>query len=830
MSGAAKVTVVEKDFSLAVIGNHSSGAATVGPYTWGPVLDPQKINFGTREFAIRYGKANDSNYLQHLLAKDHLRTNSDVWVNRVAGYLARNSTSIGLGIRIDNEAEYRRMKGLGAFNAIPFLGRYPGTTVNDVTIEIVKQDELEDWEYKDSFVEELSEDTFHVAIIDSKGTLTGNGARKQQEVLMVATNEPSYTEATLQEELITVNTQTPAWNSYRQEVVVVKVVGVPDVDTTITVLGVPNISLDLGDSTETIMSKIKDSLITSKQFSNVQLGMDGNLTATYLQAGPQPTSLNVDQDGIVITHDILLKGYQSIGFPYEGESVEYRYDVHNALVNHANGIARAIADSLTNNMYASVASVNTIGNKIEVLRNTPGPAEQLKNLQLQGITVTNATIIPGKLKSSITIDDVHINLVIDTINYSDSIAEQIAAKLSANSKYESVTNLGSAIYVNYATTGFNEPIKSVMESNITITAAPSIPGYKGEILEKYEALSNIPGKKKTNGVPEYFVDVINENSNYVWVGEDVDTTCTKSYTLLGGADDFENARQYLGIQQFKSKEKYPLRMIFMYSEEIFDTKTAIALAKSRMDMVAYISLPNHVIFSNQFERATKATKWRRYVLNENNSYFFLDSGWGEFFDVDNDKYRWIPMCGGTAAIVSKLFSKNIWHKSPGNIDRGAYGPYRKLAWSPDEEEREVLYKYQINPIVNLDSSIVLWGDKTGYSKPSAFDRINVRNTFIVLEQDIAKLARYFLFELHDEVTYKKFSNAVEPYLRRRIAEGRVEDAVWIGDERVNDAQTKVENKLVGVVLAKPKYSINEVNLIFGAVRPDLKFEEVELLQ
>jgi hypothetical protein len=830
MSGSAKVTIQEKDFSIAVIGNHSSGAATVGPYTWGPVLDPQKINFGTRDFAIRYGKANDNNYIQHLITKDHLRTNSDVWVNRVAGYLARNATSIGLGIRVDNEDEYRRMKDLGAFNAIPFMGRYPGSLANDLTIEIVKKDTYDSWEYKDAFTEELDENTFHVAVIDTKGKLTNNGARKQQEVLMVASKEPSYTQSTLQEELLTVDTTTPAWSSYRQEVVAIQIKGIVNKDTKISILGVSEIELKVNDTPNETAFKIKQSLIKSKLFSNVQLGMDGNLTATFLQSGPQMNQSDLDLDGIIVEYKVLLEGYQSIEFPYMGESVEYKYDIYNPNVNHANGIAIALAESLSNNDFAFIASAIPIGNKVEVLRNTPGPANKLRGMNLQGVLITNTISVPGILKSSITIDGQFINLYLDTIDYANSIASQVAAVLGTHEKYESVVANGSAIYVNYKEIGYHKPISSVQESNITITAAPSIPGFKGEMIEKYEALSDVHGDKKTNGMPKYYIDVINNNSNYIWIGEDVQVDCSCSYVLKGGVDDYDNARQYLGIQQFKSKEKYQLRMIFVHSDEIYDTKTAIQLAKTRMDMVAYVSIPDYVVFSNPFERAVKATEWRRYVLNENNSYFFLDQGWGEFFDVDNDKFRWIPMCGGTAAIVSRLFSKDEWHKSPGNIDRGSYGPYRKIAWSPDEDERDLLYRYQINPIVNLDSSIVLWGDKTGYSKPSAFNRINVRNTFIVLEDDIGKLARYFLFELHDIIAYRKFENAVEPYLRRRIAEGRIEDATWIGDERVNDEQVKVENRMVGVVLAKPKYSINEVNLIFGAVRPDLKFEEIEVLQ
>lgn len=120
------------------------------------------------------------------------------------------------------------------------------------------------------------------------------------------------------------------------------------------------------------------------------------------------------------------------------------------------------------------------------------------------------------------------------------------------------------------------------------------------------------------------------------------------------------------------------------------------------------------------------------------------------------------------------------------------------------------------------------GDKTTLKLNSSFNRINVRNTFIVIEYDISQTAKFFLFENNDTESQRKFENAVVPYLDKKITEGRIEDGRWVSDGRVNDAQAKVENTMVGVAMLKPKYSINYIKLNFYNLRPDISFEEIDI--
>ena len=214
-------------------------------------------------------------------------------------------------------------------------------------------------------------------------------------------------------------------------------------------------------------------------------------------------------------------------------------------------------------------------------------------------------------------------------------------------------------------------------------------------------------------------------------------------------------------------------------------------------------------------------------LFNSSSYAVMDSNWKYQFDKYNNVYRWVPMNGDIAGLCVRTdFERDPWY-SPAGFNRGQIKNVTKLAWNPDKTARDELYKKGVNPIVSFPGEgTVLYGDKTLLARPSAFDRINVRRLFIVLEKAIARAAKYSLFEFNDEFTRAQFISLVEPYLRdvqgrRGIFQYRV-----VCDQTNNTPEVIDRNEFIGDIYIKPARSINFIQLNFVAVRTGVAFDEI----
>ena len=231
------------------------------------------------------------------------------------------------------------------------------------------------------------------------------------------------------------------------------------------------------------------------------------------------------------------------------------------------------------------------------------------------------------------------------------------------------------------------------------------------------------------------------------------------------------------------------------------------------------------MYNNAGDEATDVLAFRNTLTST--SYAVLDSGWKYQYDKYNDKYRWIPLnadvaglCARTDAIADPWFS-------PGGLNRGQIKNVVKLAYSPDKTDRDTLYKKGVNPVVAFPGEgTVLFGDKTLLAKPSAFDRINVRRLFIVLEKAIATAAKYQLFEFNDAFTRAQFRNLVEPFLRDIKGRRGIYDFRVICDETNNTGEVIDRNEFVADIYIKPARSINFISLNFIATRTGVAFEEI----
>ena len=209
------------------------------------------------------------------------------------------------------------------------------------------------------------------------------------------------------------------------------------------------------------------------------------------------------------------------------------------------------------------------------------------------------------------------------------------------------------------------------------------------------------------------------------------------------------------------------------------------------------------------------------------SYAVMDCNWKYQYDKYNDVYRWVPLNGDIAGLCVRTDTERDPWFSPAGLNRGVIKNVVKLAWNPTKAERDELYKKGVNPVVTFPGEgTILYGDKTLLQRPSAFDRINVRRLFIVLEKSIARAARSSLFEFNDDFTRAAFLNLVEPYLRDVQGRRGIYDFRVVCDTTNNTPEVIDRNEFVGDIYIKPARSINFIQLNFIAVRTGVAFEEV----
>jgi phage tail sheath protein FI len=256
-------------------------------------------------------------------------------------------------------------------------------------------------------------------------------------------------------------------------------------------------------------------------------------------------------------------------------------------------------------------------------------------------------------------------------------------------------------------------------------------------------------------------------------------------------------------------------------------KYVISIAEARKDCIAFVSPDYASAVTNPTAR-----KIVDYFNNDvdgfnSSSYAVFDSAWKRQYDRYNDEYFWIPLNSDIAGITARTdFTNEAWF-SPAGLNRGFVQNVVKLSFNPNQADRDALYTRRVNPIVTFrGQGTLLYGDKTALSRPSAFDRINVRRLFIVMEKAIATAARFQLFEFNDDVTRRTFINAIEPFLNNIKIRRGLTDYKVVCDTTNNDQEVIDNNRFVADIYVKPTRSINFITLNFTAVRSGVSFSEV----
>lgn len=454
--------------------------------------------------------------------------------------------------------------------------------------------------------------------------------------------------------------------------------------------------------------------------------------------------------------------------------------------------------------------------KVGRITNSSGAVGQVERISLSGTATADGNI---------TVDGVAYDFL--TGDTAAEIAAQLGTDLAAlTNKFTNVVAKSNTVTFTRVDIGPQTAIAVSVEASkgITIGNVVTTVGTSGSIIEKYELMQQTQGSKKSDGANAYFKDVINDTSNWVYVF--TDTLAAGVTELEGGVDDYD-VNRVAAIEVLNNAEAYAAKPVFAYCEELIEQQAIIDLSTERKDTVSFVSPLRDNVVGNRGREMDDVVAWRESLVRDS-SYFFMDDNWAYVYDKYNDKMRWIPACGGTAGVWARSIELAGIYKSPAFHNRGKYNNYNRMAWSASSDERAVLYRNQINSIVTFSNEgIVLYGDKTGLTRPSAFDRINVRGLFIMAEQNIAAIAKYYLGENNDEFTRSLFSNAVRPYLRQLTNMGAIYDGTVKCDADNNTADIIAANQMVAGIWMKPEYSINWVYLDFAAVRPDMEFSEIE---
>jgi hypothetical protein len=442
-----------------------------------------------------------------------------------------------------------------------------------------------------------------------------------------------------------------------------------------------------------------------------------------------------------------------------------------------------------------------------------------------------------------------------TINFNDTY------RLSANYVANTTQNATVTRYWAYHDVVQTPPVNSDYVSNMGMNSAVDtvsvvvidengmFTGVPGTVLETFNNLSRASDAKTVGGADNYYRTVINDSSNYIWIagplpaGEGTAATVTTStikapltISLKYGQDGVSESNAPVsilatGYDLYKSSEDVDISLVmqgkptgigsYQLANYLIDN-----IATIRKDCVAFVSPPqSSVTGANKGNEALGLVSWRNSLSDS--SYAVVDSGYKYMYDRYNDVYRWVPMNGDIAGLCARTDNQRDPWWSPAGFNRGQIKNVLKLRWNPGKTDRDILYKNGINPVVAFPGQgTVLYGDKTLQSMPSAFDHINVRRLFIVLEKAISIASKAFLFEFNDEFTRSQFVSLINPYLRDVQARRGITDFLVVCDTSNNTPERIDRNEFWGDIYIKPARSINFIQLNFVAVRTGVQFSEI----
>ena len=450
-----------------------------------------------------------------------------------------------------------------------------------------------------------------------------------------------------------------------------------------------------------------------------------------------------------------------------------------------------------------------------------------------------------------------------------AIVQTVAAASALNTAFvqTAVSTTNATIIANFSKapgTSAQAATKNISNDELHALVMDSVTGHisgtASQVLEKYEFMSKLKGVVRGDGTNLFWRTVINAASKYVLALSAPDATTSfttpgdvnwgthidaaaasavldalissfNTMTLTGGVDATAptDANYQEAFLMFADTLNYDISLLALGAASPATANAVIAgVAETRKDCIVFVSpgdATNGPIIATGSAGVTTINTWKSSVTNS--SYVVMDSGWKYQYDRYNDEYRWIPLNADMAGLCARTdYTADPWF-SPGGFTRGQVKNVIKLGFNPGQAERDSLYNANVNPVVTFPGQgTILFGDKTFTSKPSAFDRINVRRLFIVLEKSISIAAKFQLFELNDAFTRAQFKNLIEPFLRNVQGRRGITDFVVKCDTSNNTGDVIDANQFVASIFIKPNRSINFITLNFVAARSSVNFSEI----
>ena len=806
------VAVVEKDFTSIVPAVSSSIGAFAGVFPWGPVLEPVTVA-SENELVRRFGKPTDSNFQSFFTAANFLSyTNNLLLVRADAGSLnAVATTTGGLGTVTVNQAG----SGYTSTSAAPAVT--VGSPDQDGGTQAV------------------------VTSILSGGAISAvavsSGGSSYASAPSVTISAPSGgTGATF----------TAVMSSPTLSSVVISGTGgeFTCTATTIAVGHLITISGTLG-GTGTITgyatgTTYKVSAITGSGSSVTGFTLTTTLDAAVVTTAGTPTGLTYTNESNQSVASVTITAG---GSGYKGTVT--------ASFSAGNATAGSVTIGSSSISGYTIATAGT-GYSSPPVITVAAPPSGTTATASKTISVAGVKVINGETYNT------------NFVNGAGVVGPWAAKYPGAmgNSLKVSMADADTFTGWTYAAEFDSAPDTSDYATNaaatndelhiIIIDEYGLISGTAGTILEKFAFVSKAGDAKKADGTNNFYKNVINTRSEYIWwMDHTTATTGTTAWgttaaatldykslnaalsiSLVGGTDDLAatDGEMQSAYALFQNAEAYDISLI-LAGKATSATATYIInnICEDRLDCVAFIS-PQDVSSADPIIGST-STEQNKVIAYRNalpsTSYAVLDSGYKYQYDRYSDKYRYVPLNGDVGGLCARTdYTNDPWF-SPGGLNRGQIKNVVKLAFSPNKTQRDMLYKSGINPVVTFPGEgTVLFGDKTLLAKPSAFDRINVRRLFIVMEKAIATAAKFQLFEFNDGFTRAQFKNLVEPFLRDVQGRRGITDFVVKCDESNNTGEVIDRNEFVADIFIKPNRSINFITLNFVAARSAIAFSEI----
>jgi Phage tail sheath protein subtilisin-like domain/Phage tail sheath C-terminal domain len=471
------------------------------------------------------------------------------------------------------------------------------------------------------------------------------------------------------------------------------------------------------------------------------------------------------------------------------------------------------------------------------------------------ITVGNTTIGTQYMKvqsvdASPTSNSTHAYFDITSASAYQLSSDYSAGSYTRNWEYFNAVDKapGASFYQQSSSTGNTS---AVDELHVVVSDQDGkFTGVPGTVLEVYSGLSRATDATTEDGSTNNYREVINNTSQYIWMLNDRTgatsataasiTSSTNavplSISFVDGSDgpdegDVVIADILRGYDLFKSAEDVDISLVLQGKSRGGTNGEQLAnyiidnICESRRDCVAFLSPAFTDVVRVPGQELTNVLGYRNSLRST--SYAVLDSGYKYTYDKYNDVYRYVPLNGDIAGLAVYTDSTRDPWFSPAGFNRGQIKNIVKLAYNPSKADRDQLYKAGVNPVVTFPGQgTVLFGDKTLLNRPSAFDRINVRRLFIVLEKAISTASKSLLFEFNDEFTRAQFRNLVEPFLRDVQGRRGIYAYKVVCDDTNNTTEVIDRNEFVGDIYIKPAKSINFIQLNFVAVRTGVEFSEI----